>query len=334
MRILQLGNLAPAQGGISSVLLEFSSWDWGEDEFTFVDTYATDTRLFGLRRLVAASGHLWRHRREIDVVHLHLSQRGSFVREGGLVLLSSMLVGRTVVTMHGSGAVKFIERRPRLVRLVLSRADVVSVLYQDMVEVLSRANVRAKVYVVPNAMRAPDSATALPSRSQLVVFAGEVSERKGADTLLRAWGQVVQRFPSAELHFYGDVKISTESPPKGVQFHGPVSRPEVLAAMGHARVVVLPSRAEAFPMTLVEAAALGRPMIVTSVAGMPSIARDDRQIVGVDDDVQLMATMVRFFSSDEIVDELGAANLRHFASHMSDRSAIGQWRQIYRSVGS
>lgn len=104
-----------------------------------------------------------------------------------------------------------------------------------------------------------------------ILFVGGDFYRKGGETLLEAFkmlpaGTAVLHLvtrsdiPSApNIHVYGNMQPNT---------------PELLALYAQADVFVLPTRAEAFGIAAVEAAASGLPVIATRVGGLVDIVRD------------------------------------------------------------
>lgn len=132
---------------------------------------------------------------------------------------------------------------------------------------------RAEVAVTPPFL--PESAfgTALhprpafvPERGDFLLFAGSLSRDKGADVLLEAYGMLS---PAIPLVLVGMTREETPiSLPPGVASVGRVSHEDVLAALQHCTIALVPSRTEAFGLTAAEAMAAGRPVIASAVGGL------------------------------------------------------------------
>ena len=99
---------------------------------------------------------------------------------------------------------------------------------------------------------------------------GEVSERKGSFTLVRAWARVAPRVPDARLVLAGQGaldEVRTLARSLGVEgsleLVGWVAGEQKRALLERAGVLVHPSLAEALPMAVLEALAAGRPVVAS-----------------------------------------------------------------------
>jgi glycosyltransferase involved in cell wall biosynthesis len=109
----------------------------------------------------------------------------------------------------------------------------------------------------------------LPPEAPLVVCVGRLTRQKGQDILLAAWSAVLAACPRARLALVGDGELREplrRAAPPGVLFTGPVAdtRPWYAAA----DLVVLPSRWEGLPLTLLEALAVGRSVVGSDIPGI------------------------------------------------------------------
>lgn len=106
------------------------------------------------------------------------------------------------------------------------------------------------------------------SGARLVVFAGQLVERKGVHELLAAWPRAQARWPDATLLFVGEGPLEREvraaaARDETVRFLGAVD--DVAPLLRAADLLVLPSRSESFGNVLVEAWASGVPVAATRV---------------------------------------------------------------------
>jgi len=120
----------------------------------------------------------------------------------------------------------------------------------------------------------------VPASSRLVCV-GRLCEQKGQLVLLQAAQLLLRRGIHLELVLAGDgemrsdieVLIREYGLGEGVRITGWISGEQVLCEVQAARALVLPSFAEGLPVVIMEAMALGRPVISTFVAGIPELVQ-------------------------------------------------------------
>lgn len=120
------------------------------------------------------------------------------------------------------------------------------------------------------------------SNQPRLVCVGRLCEQKGQLLLVQALGRLVDRGLSLHLVLAGDgemrAAIEAQVEALGLCEHvtitGWVDGARVRAELLAARALVLPSFAEGLPVVIMEAMALGRPVISTYVAGIPELVVD------------------------------------------------------------
>lgn len=105
----------------------------------------------------------------------------------------------------------------------------------------------------------------------VAVTVGRPSAYKGVDLLVTAWPAVRERHPDAELHVVGRGHPDRYAETSGVRVRGYVE--DLTDAFGPAALYVQPSRADAFPVSALEAMRAGLPPLVTDRTGTRSEAR-------------------------------------------------------------
>ena len=129
-----------------------------------------------------------------------------------------------------------------------------------------------KLVVKPHFLHPAPSPDKLPGDYALLV--GRLSPEKGVRTLLAAWKRLSDRIP---LKIVGDGPLAEEVADataglERAEWLGRQPRERVLALMKGASVLVFPSTCyENFPMTILEAYAVGLPVIASNLGGMSSL---------------------------------------------------------------
>jgi colanic acid/amylovoran biosynthesis glycosyltransferase len=127
--------------------------------------------------------------------------------------------------------------------------------------------------------RTGESPARAAGQRPLIVCVARLSPEKGHAGLLQAFGRLVQEGLDADLELLGDgpdrARIEQQIRVLGLEqrvtLRGQVSEDQVLEALSRATVLALASFMEGLPVTLMEALALGVPVVAPCVAGIPEL---------------------------------------------------------------
>jgi len=110
-------------------------------------------------------------------------------------------------------------------------------------------------------------------------------------------------------------------------------REDITELLAEARLAVLPSHSEGLPRSLLEAAAAGRPIIATDIAGCREIARDrtNARLVPVKDATALAAAMADLLGDFDSCEKFGVQG-RTLAAEFSDSYVIAKTRNVYENL--
>jgi colanic acid/amylovoran biosynthesis glycosyltransferase len=121
----------------------------------------------------------------------------------------------------------------------------------------------------------------VPSDTSRLVCVGRICEQKGQLLLIEAAARLAREGTAFELVLAGDGEmreqveqaIARNGIADRVRITGWISSDQVRAELLAARALVLPSFAEGLPVVIMEAMAIGRPVISTFIAGIPELVR-------------------------------------------------------------
>ena len=184
--------------------------------------------------------------------------------------------------------------------------------------------------VIPNGISPADlSPVSEAAEMHDVAFIGELRTLKGIDVLLRAIHQLnMERSQTGNSPI--TAIIAGDGPDRDAlkklaldlglgrvtNFVGPQPAREIFA---QAKCVAVPSRQESFPYIVLEAAAAGRPVIATSVGGIPEmVAGLDHPLVAPDD-VEALAQSLRDVTRQP---EQAASNAQRFREHVKQHFLV------------
>ncbi|WGL51001.1 glycosyltransferase family 4 protein [Nocardioides sp. BP30] len=187
------------------------------------------------------------------------------------------------------------------------------------------------------AVRAARGADPTPdTTAPLAVWLGVMAPVKRVDLLVRAVAQV----PGLRLRLVGDgperavveATIDALHLRDRVELTGFLAEPE--AALAEADLFVLPSAAEACPLALLQAMALGLPAIVTRAGGLPEVVRDGVEGLLVEtDDVRALTTALDRLARDPALRSLlGDAARARALSDLTAARCADRLLDVYREV--
>jgi glycosyltransferase involved in cell wall biosynthesis len=297
-----------------------------------------------LRRMVRAF--------RIDVVHMH-STRDAWQ----CLLLGGVLRKRAVLVLsrHLASPEKARKTDP-LHRLLARRLDAV-VAVSDYIRgnILQTYRIESgKVRVIryglgPEVVGSEERARSLredfgvPNHGFLVGVVAQLTPDKRQDLLVQAARPVLERFPACRFLIVGGTvqrsyeeeirrKISEADLTGKVLLTG--FRNDISDVMRALDVLVLPSRAEAFGLVLLEAMANGRPIVGSRSGAVPEIVHhgENGLLFAPDDPEALAREVMVLLASRETLDQMGKAGERMFRTRYTLENEVDSTESLYRTL--
>ncbi|MFF0423511.1 glycosyltransferase [Streptomyces sp. NPDC004520] len=189
---------------------------------------------------------------------------------------------------------------------------------------------------MPNALPFMPEAPA-PRTAKVVASIGRLSHEKGVDMLLDSWAEIADRHPDWKLRIYGAgdeeqallARTATLGIEGSVEWMGRTS--DVLGALSGASVFAQASRAEGFPITLLEAMAAGVPCAAFDCApGVREIIRDgeDGLLARLGNTVELGARISSLISDEELRNRMGDAAFENVKRYSADE-ITDRWEALF-----
>ncbi|NKR74016.1 glycosyltransferase [Rhodococcus hoagii] len=182
-----------------------------------------------------------------------------------------------------------------------------------------------RVVRVSNAVAVPrDFAKQIDGGPKIIVMAGELGKRKGADILIAAWEKVAPEMPGWRLQMVGPKGGDVHDWPEidGLDYCPPEPRQQLIERLQHAQFAILPTRNEALPMFIIEAMANGCPVISTPVGQISDLVSDQTGVLVPVGDIEATAHAIWELASNEQLRKRLSRNARNLIAHRYSEDAI------------
>jgi len=221
------------------------------------------------------------------IIHLHVAQ--AFVPEV-IWLVARLRRMRYIAHVHidvgPSGRVGFLLKiyKPLLLSRVLRMADLVVVFNEEQKNsIKERYGITPeKVKIVPNGVRREffnDKRRSLHAKPHLL-FLGRLDVQKNPQQLLESLVGISDKFITTIVGV-GELEDDLKSMVKkmhltNITFYGRANRKEAMKLYRQADIFVMPSLIEGMPLALLEAMAMGLPVVGNDVVGIRSVVQDGK----------------------------------------------------------
>ncbi len=240
------------------------------------------------RVLLAIRRYLRRHG-PFDVIHGHSSKGGAYARLAGLDLPGIRIYTPNALITTNPQLGRASRWTYALMERVLGRLGhgVIAVSTEESDEARALGIPERKVFLVTNGADVAASQEpltreelGLPEKGLVIGFVGRLVPQKAPDTLLRAFATLAPRFHDLHLAMVGHGPLEAEAKALAqtlgiencrIHWLGVLDGPSVMPAFD---VFALPSLYEGFPYVLIEALALGLPIVTTAVGGAATLVEE------------------------------------------------------------
>jgi glycosyltransferase involved in cell wall biosynthesis len=293
------------------------------------------------------------------IVHTHTSKAGFIGRLAAVIARAPAVIHQP----HGHIFYGYYSPRRTAVFTALERQAarwtdrIITLTDRGAQEHLARGIGRAEQYVaVPSGVPTAELRAAAPPRGEararlgldpdafIVVGLGRLVAIKGFDLLARALPAVVAQIPSARVLLVGDgaerahlVAIAASmGVAERLRMTGETT--DVASYLAAADVVAVPSRNEGMGRVIVEAMALGLPVVATAVGGIPDVVTDGEcgRLVEPDDVDALAAALIELGRDPALRRKLGEAAVRRaeaFSTAVASEKLLAVYATLVRAKG-
>lgn len=198
----------------------------------------------------------------------------------------------------------------------------------------------SKITVIPNP--AEISAKSANLSSKKIMAAGRISPVKNFGDLIKAFAGVAKDFPEWELHFFGEDYVGTQALleqkikdyglESQIKFMGVAA--DLKTAMKNYSIYAMTSESECFPMVLLEALAVGLPVISYDSPTGPKhilVNNEDSFLVRYKNLDIFVKKLTELMQNENLRHEMGQKG-RQNAQRFSIEKVMHQWKDLFTSL--
>ena len=321
----------PVQGQILSGLFKDAGYS----------VIAVSDRLSRSKRMADVVSTLVRRRNNIDVLIIDIYGGLSFVLEDVASLLGRRFDQKVVMWLHGGAMPAFMAEHPDWTRRVLSRADLIVAPSEFLARAIVPYGFQARV--IPNVIDLSDyhyrHRQALSPR---LFWMRSIEPLYNPELAIRVLARLRSTMPEASLVLAGPDKglvaelrqLVEELGLNGaVRFAGFLDRKGKAREGDQADIFLNTSRVDNMPVAIVEACAMGLPVVTTAVGGIPDLLADNQTGLLVPDNNEdaTVEAINRLLGDPDLAGRL-SANGRQLAESSSWVPVRLQWEQVFAQV--
>lgn len=289
--------------------------------------------------------------KNLDVVHLNISVKGSTIRKLLLARIATALGLPYIVHLHGGWYPQYFSGASKLLKVKIKKAFtgsakvvVLGTFWLNFAENVLNVPLK-KIQIIPNAT---DGQIATIYRPQdrgddvKILFLGQLSKRKGILQLIDALALLPRGLKwTATLAGNGDTdyiksKVVALGLGERVSVPGWMHSESTVAALASADILVLPSFAENMPMSVIEAMAFGLAVIATPVGSVPDIIRHGETglIVPIGQVRPLATALEQLIKKPQFRQQLGLAAKRFHHDNLSIEIFAKNLAQVWKKAAT
>ena len=336
------------KGGMVTVVKNYLEYDgWKRTRIRFIPTHNSGGTTAKILCFAAAPLRILPllAQKKVDVVHLHMAERGSFYRKAMLAWLCRLFHTAVILHHHGAEFDDFYEKLGnggrKYVRWIFEIADCNLVLSQSRMRELKKKAPAARVSVLHNAVHTEEKRN-YNAKASGILMLGYQGRRKGTYDLLEAVAQIRDRLPEGcRLWLCGNGEIEAVKErihslglEERVAHVGWIEGEQKEACLREAAIHVLPSYREVLPMSILETMGRGIPNISTNIAAIPEVITDGREGVLIEPgDVKRLSEKLLWMLRDEKLRETMSRNAyRRVQEEFSLESCAGRLEKLYEEL--
>lgn len=286
-----------------------------------------------------------------DVVNVHFLGANAFY----VFLLRKIIQFKLVVTLHGgieapkedlSDTEGYWEAKILnwTARTILRDADAIIVISRYLYNKVNQffPDLSVKCSVIPVGIEHNNIKNVDIKQENFILALGRLSYEKGFDILIEAFGKICSSFSEIKLVLAGDGDekkslielVNTLGLNDRIFFFGEATRTEAVDLLSKCRFLVVPSRNESFGVVMLEAMALRKAVVATTVGGIPELIKDHSTgfLVPPENPEELAQTIRLLLTNEKLAKDVGSIASKTLKSCYNWEFISDKYLKIYNGL--
>ena len=259
--------------------------------------------------------------RQIKIVHVHSSARGSFWRKAIFIKIALLFNKKVIFHSHSGSFKDFYHANAKKAQKILDKCDTIVALSEQWRDFFKSIGYSDNCVVINNPITEPQKIKrSLNDGLKHILFIGKICPEKGVFDM-------VDMIIEHKSDFHGKIcfhiagndqveKLQALIEKHGlssiVKYEGWVAGEKKSHLFNNSDIFILPSYVEGVPVSILEAMSYGVPVIATDVGGVASVVSHDYNGLFIEpgNKEQMFAAINRLIKDENFKDELVANALK------------------------
>lgn len=315
-KVLFVATSRKTMGGITSVLKRYEKMNiWNKYQCAWLETQNNKNISLKLWYIIRAYITMLFIVPKYDIIHFHTVPGRSIIVQMPIFIYSLFWRKKTIIHIHvGNQLIEY--KNNKVFKYVIQRATKVIVL-ADVIKDIIQEHYNIKAEVLYNPIEEQEI------RKQKIInknifFAAYLTLNKGYDTILKAFKEVLIKHSDWNLIFAGSGEtdkakelINNLEIGNNIELHNWLNKEQMEQIYKKTSIYCIASKQEGFPMSFLEAASYGIPIVTTPVGGLVDVIEHEKNcmIFNFDNETEL-ANQINELIENKKLREIISQNLQ------------------------
>lgn len=337
-RLCVAGNLLGKNRGFVTTQGQILADQLSAEEFEVISVSSRVNRVI---RLLDILWTVLRRSRNLEILIIEVYSGLAFLLADAASLLARIFNIPSILVLHGGNLPDFTQRHAKWVNRVLGRARILVAPSKFLAKELSAHGIKSRV--IPNVIDLKNYEYRIRKEiSPRLLWMRAFHEIYNPHMAIRVLGSIRKKYPGASLVMAGvdkglepEIKklVDEMALTEAVRFPGFLDSQAKRREFSDADIFINTNHVDNMPVAVLEACAMGLPVVATAVGGIPHLLQDGKTgLLVPDDDADAMAGAISSLLENEELARRLSINGRELAERSSWENVRPLWEQLFAEI--